>query len=388
MMKSENAYDQYGASSQKQDVFEAIKNLSRGISDTTFCNLFRSPFDKQLISLHADGAGTKSALAYVYYKETGDIKVWENLAVDAIVMNTDDMLCVGITGPFYLTNIIGRNKNLINLEVISAIIRGFQNFSEKMAEYDINLILTGGETADIGDLTKTLTIDVVAASFISENDYIDNKNIKAGDVIIGFESTGQALWEDHPNSGIGSNGLTLARHTLLKNIYKNKYPESYDYNTEEKLIYNGSFLLTDTSPIDSLDMGKYLLSPTKTYLPIVKEVFKYYKKDIHGLIHCTGGGQLKVKRFVNNLRIVKNNLFDVPQLFRLIQTSTNLDWKQMYEIFNMGHRLEMYISPELAKEIIIISEKYNVKAQIIGYVETADNTEIVIESDKNIYVYS
>jgi phosphoribosylformylglycinamidine cyclo-ligase len=387
MNEINNAYDKYGASSQKQDVFNAIKNLSHGISETTFCNLFPSPFEKQLIALHADGAGTKSALAYIYYKETGDLSVWENIAVDALVMNTDDILCVGSTGPYYFTNIIGRNKNLINQDVIAAIIKGFEKFTNKMAEFDIDIILTGGETADIGDLTKTLTLDAVAASFISENNYIDNKNIQDGDVIIGLESTGQALWEDAPNSGIGSNGLTLARHTLLKNIYKNIYPESFDNNTDQTLIYHGDYLLTDASPIAGLDMGKYILSPTKTYLPIVKDIFKYYLNDIHGVIHCTGGGQIKVKRFINNLRVVKNDLFNVPTLYELIQKSANIDWRQMYEIFNMGHRLELYTSPALAQEIISISEKYNVKAKQIGYVEKNDTTEIIVESKHGVFVY-
>lgn len=388
MNKIHNAYDRYGASSQKQDVFNAIKNLSRGISTTTFCNLFPSPFDKQLIALHADGAGTKSALAYIYYRETGDLSVWENLAIDAIVMNTDDILCIGSTGPFYLTNIIGRNRNLINQDVISAIIQGFENFANKMSEYNIDIMLTGGETADIGDLTKTLTLDAVAASFISENHYIDNKNIQNGDVIIGLESTGQALWEDIPNSGIGSNGLSLARHTLLKNIYKNLYPESFDNNTENDLIYSGNYLLTDESPIAGLDMGKFILSPTKTYLPIMKEIFKHHLNEIHGAIHCTGGGQIKVKRFINNLRIIKNNLFTVPALFEMIKTSANIDWRQMYEIFNMGHRLELYVPADLASEIITISEKYKVKAKQIGYVESNDTTEIVIDSEHGVFVYN
>lgn len=373
-----NKYKARGVSSEKEDVIKATKKIHEEIP-LTFCRLNELSSDL-FLSLHADGAGTKSSLAYVYWKLTGDLSVWHGIAQDALVMNTDDLLCVGITDKFYISSTIGRNKNLITGEVIEQIIEGNIRFKEKMAQYGIEIILTGGETADIGDLVRTIVVDANALGFIQKQDVIQNKNIQVGDVIVGLASYGQAAWEDEYNSGIGSNGLTSARHDLLHKSIGEMFPESYD-QTIAPYAYNGKYHLTDPSPIKEINIGKLLLSPTRTYLPLVKTIFQYHRKDIHGMVHCTGGGQFKTLKYIPSLMVVKDNLFPIPPVFQLImETGTTLE--EMYSTFNMGHRLEIFCNEQVAQKIISISKDVGVDARIIGHCKPYEKPAVLVKTSE------
>lgn len=387
----ENQKDKYasrGVSSQKEDVHKAVSKLDKGLFKHSFCQIFPSPeSNDQCIVLHADGAGTKSSLAYAYWRETGDLSVWQDIATDALVMNTDDMMCVGLTDQFYISGTIGRNKNLVPAEVLEAIIEGNVRFAEKMKKYDIDLVFTGGETADVGDLVRTIVVDATALGFIPKAGVISNEEISDGDVIVGFASFGQAPWEDRYNSGIGSNGLTSARHDIFSKKVMHKYPETFDSHISEEFVYNGAYFLTDQSPVNGIDMGHYVLSPTRTFLPVVKEIFRYYRGQVHGMIHCTGGAQTKVKKYINNLNVVKDNLFPTPELFRLIQASAKTDWCEMYSVFNMGHRLEMYLPEKMAGELVKISTDMGVDAKIVGYVKSHQGERVELHTENGIFTY-
>lgn len=386
----ENKYNQRGVSASKEDVHNAIKNIDKGIFKKAFCKINEDilAHDKDYCNImHADGAGTKSSLAYIYWKETGDLSVWEGIAQDAIVMNTDDLLCVGATDNILLSSTIGRNKNLIPGEVIKTIIESTNNFCQKMREFGINIELTGGETADLGDLVRTIVVDSTVTCRMKKEDVITNEKISDGNVIVGLASFGQANYEDFYNAGMGSNGLSSARHDVLSHYYAEKYPESFDKHISNDLVYCGSYKVTDKLEKPYTDIGKLLLSPTRTYLPIVKEILKNHRKKINGIIHCSGGAQTKVLNFVDNLHIIKNNLFDIPLLFEIIQKESNTGWQEMYKVFNMGHRLEIYTDRKTADEIIAISKSYGVDAKIIGYCETAEKKKLTITSDKGRFIY-
>jgi phosphoribosylformylglycinamidine cyclo-ligase len=383
-------YNNRGVSSTKDDVHKAISNLSSGISQKTFCKVYpdylTGSISHYLVS-HADGAGTKSVIAYLYWKETGDLGVWKNIAQDAIVMNTDDLLCVGVVDNMCFTSTIGRNKNLITGDVISSIINGTQKIFDHFEKFGSKIHFMGGETADVGDVVKTIIVDGTMTSRISKSKLIDNRNIQAGDVIIGFSSSGQSVYESEYNSGIGSNGLTSARHDLLNKSYMN-YTESFDENIPDNLLFTGKYSLQDIDSETGLSIGKLLLSPTRTYLPIIKEVFsKVPQSEIHGLIHCSGGGQTKVLNFIDNLHIVKDNLFSTPSIFKLIQNQGDTDWKEMYQVFNMGHRLEMYVNSDFADRIIKISKNWGVDAKVIGKVYESDQKKLIINSNYGQFIY-
>ncbi len=364
-----NRYLKRGVSSQKEDVHNAIKNLDKGLFPNAFCKLtpdYLGNDDAWCNIMHADGAGTKSSLAYIYWKETGDLSVWKGIAQDAIVMNLDDMLCVGATDNFLLSSTLGRNKFKIPGEVVSEIINGTEAFCQSMREYGINIHNMGGETADVGDLVRTIIVDSTFATRLKRDDVIEI-NIQPNDVIVGLASYGQAMYETEYNYGMGSNGLTSARHDLLNETYKTKYPESYDSLTDSEYFYTGKFNLTDKLPGAEISIGKAILSPTRTYAPLLKEIIKNHRKQINGIIHCTGGAQTKVMKFINNLEIVKNNLLPIPQLFKTIQATTNTSAKEMFEVFNMGHRMEIYTNQKTAEEIVEISASFGIESQIIGY---------------------
>jgi phosphoribosylformylglycinamidine cyclo-ligase len=383
-------YNKRGVSAAKEDVHNAIKNLDKGLFPKAFCKinediLGRDPLYCNI--MHADGAGTKSSLAYLYWKETNDISVWKNIAIDAIVMNIDDLLCVGASDNILLSSTIGRNKNLIPGAVIKAIIEGTQEFCEKMQDLGINLVLTGGETADIGDLIKTIVVDSTVSCRMKREDVISNEKIAAGNVIVGLASYGRAVYEDSYNSGMGSNGLTSARHDIFAKYLAEKYPESYDNSINSDLIYSGNFHLTDKLEFPYSDVGKLLLSPTRTYAPVIKEILKYYRNQINGIIHCSGGAQTKILNFVDNLHIIKNNIFEIPLLFNLIQEQSNTEWYEMYKVFNMGHRMELYVDEKIATEIISISQSFNIDAKIIGYCENSGTKQLTINSTKGTFIY-
>jgi len=383
-------YEQRGVSASKEDVHNAIKNIDKGLFPKAFCKIipdFLTNDPEYCLVMHADGAGTKSSLAYIYWKETGDLNVWAGIAQDAIVMNTDDLLCVGITDDILLSSTIGRNKNLISGEVISAIIEGTQSFVNLMQSHNINMHLTGGETADVGDLVRTVIVDSTVTARIKRKDVIDNAKISAGDVIVGLASFGKATYESEYNGGMGSNGLTSARHDVLSSqpLYS-KYPESYDSLIPSDLIYSGNRKLTDIEEKTGISVGKLILSPTRTYAPVIKEILKHHRNKIHGMIHCSGGAQTKVLHFIDNLHIIKDNLFETPPLFELIQKESATDWKEMYKVFNMGHRMEIYLPAEYAKDIINISNKFNIDAQIVGRVE-AGRKKLTITTDKGTFEY-
>ena len=384
-------YAQRGVSAQKQDVHQAIKKIDKGLFPKAFCKIvpdYLTQSDEHCIVMHADGAGTKSSLAYMYWKETGDISVWKGIAQDALIMNIDDLLCVGATQSILLSSTIGRNKNLIPGEVISAIINGTEELITDLKKYGVEIHSTGGETADVGDLVRTIIVDSTVTARMKREDVIDNANIKAGDVIVGLSSFGQASYENEYNGGMGSNGLTSARHDVLHKILKEKYPESYDHAIPEELTYSGSKHLTDKIDDVSLDVGKLILSPTRTYAPIISEVLrKVDKKEIHGMVHCSGGAQTKVLHFVDQVHVIKDNLFPTPPLFELIQKESNTDWREMYQVFNMGHRMELYVSEEKASKIIEISKSFNVDAQIIGHVEASDSKKLTIKSAHGSFSY-
>jgi phosphoribosylformylglycinamidine cyclo-ligase len=382
---------QRGVSSDKTDVHNAIKNIDKGLFPKAFCKIVPDILTNDpdyCLVMHADGAGTKSSLAYLYWKETGDLSVWKGVAQDALVMNLDDLLCVGVTDNILLSSTIGRNKNLIDGEVIKTIIQGTEELIEEMSDYGVNIKSTGGETADVGDLVRTIIVDSTVVARIKRSDIIDNSNIKSGDVIVGLSSYGKANYEDSYNGGMGSNGLTSARHDVFHKYLINKYPESFDPNVPEELIYSGSMKIIQ--PIEGLniDAGKLVLSPTRTYAPIIKKVLeKYNSNDIHGMVHCSGGAQTKILHFIDKLHIIKDNLFPVPPLFELIKKESDTSWKEMYKVFNMGHRMELYVSPDCSEEIINISKSFGVDAKIIGRVEQSAQKKLSIISDNGSYIY-
>ena len=369
-------YAQRGVSASKEDVHNAIKHIDKGLFPKAFCKIvpdYLTNDDDYCLIMHADGAGTKSSLAYMYWKETGDLSVWKGIAQDALIMNIDDLLCVGATDNIMLSSTIGRNKNLIPGEVISAIINGTEELIDDLKKHGVTIHSTGGETADVGDLVRTIIVDSTVTARMKRSDVIDNANIKAGDVIVGLASYGQATYENEYNGGMGSNGLTSARHDVFSKYLAEKYPESFDPKVPDALIYSGSTSLTSSVEGSPIDAGKLVLSPTRTYAPIIKDILKNHKSDvIHGMVHCSGGAQTKVLHFVDNLHIIKDNLFEIPPLFKLIQEQSKTDWKEMYQVFNCGHRMELYVAPKVADDIIKISKSYNVDAQIIGRVENLD----------------
>ena len=385
-----NRYAQRGVSSSKEDVHKAISKLDKGLFPKAFCKIepdFLGGDPDWCVVMHADGAGTKSSLAYLYWKETGDMDVWAGIAQDAIVMNTDDLLCVGATDNILLSSTIGRNKNLIPGEVISAVIGGSVSFMEKMREYGIDMVLTGGETADVGDLVRTIIVDSTVVARMRRADVINNANIAAGDVIVALSSCGQAVYEDSYNGGMGSNGLTSARHDVFAKYLAERYPESYDAHTPDQFVYCGSRKLTEVEPETGLTYGKLVLSPTRTYAPVVKEMLAKHRSDIHGMIHCSGGAQTKVLHFVDGLTVIKDNLFPVPPLFRVIQQESGTPWEEMYKVFNMGHRLELYVPEAIAADLVGISAKFGIDARIIGRVEASQDTIVIIESEYGKFTY-
>lgn len=380
---SDQRYNQRGVSASKEDVHNAIKNVDKGIYPKAFCKIIPDILggDPDYCNImHADGAGTKSSLAYLYWKETGDLSVWKGIAQDALIMNIDDLLCVGATDNILLSSTIGRNKMLIPGEVISAIIEGTNQLCEDLAKLGVNIYPTGGETADVGDLVRTIIVDSTVTCRMKRSDVISNDNIQAGDVIVGLSSSGQASYEKEYNGGMGSNGLTSARHDVFANYLAQKYPESYDAEIPSDLVYSGKLNLTDSIEGLNLDAGKLVLSPTRTYAPVIKLILEKLRKNIHGMVHCSGGAQTKVLHFADKVKITKNNMFPVPPLFKIIQEQSGTDWKEMYKVFNMGHRMEIYLSKEYAQEVIDISESFGIEAQIIGFVEKSDSLELVIDS--------
>lgn len=389
-MAIEQRYAQRGVSASKEDVHSAIKNIDKGLFPKAFCKIIPDILagDPEYCNImHADGAGTKSSLAYMYWKETGDLSVWKGIAQDALIMNIDDLLCVGAIDNILVSSTIGRNKNLIPGEVISEIINGTNELCEELSALSIGVHLTGGETADVGDLVRTIIVDSTVACRMKRSDVISNDAIKGGEVIIGLSSTGQATYETAYNGGTGSNGLTSARHDVFANYLAQKYPESYDNAIPESLAYSGKKHLTDQIEGLGIDAGKLVLSPTRTYAPIMKKIFDKYRSNIHGLVHCSGGAQTKVLHFVDNVRVVKNNMFPIPPLFKLIQEQSQTSWQEMYKVFNMGHRMEIYIEEQYATDIIAIAQSFNVDAQIIGFVEKSDEKELLIQSEFGEFTY-
>jgi phosphoribosylformylglycinamidine cyclo-ligase len=384
-------YAQRGVSASKEDVHNAISKIDKGLFPKAFCKIvpdYLTQDDEYCLVMHADGAGTKSSLAYLYWKETGDISVWKGIAQDALIMNIDDLLCVGATSNIMLSSTIGRNKNLIPGEVISAIINGTEELIEELRTYGVSIYSTGGETADVGDLVRTIIVDSTVVARMKRKDVIDNANIKAGDVIVGFASYGQSTYETSYNGGMGSNGLTSARHDVFAKYLAHQYPESYDASVPEDLVYSGTIKLTDTVENAPVNAGKLVLSPTRTYAPIVKAILeKYSAVDIHGMVHCSGGAQTKVLHFVDNVHVIKDNLFDVPPLFKLIQEQSKTDWKEMYQVFNCGHRLEIYASQAIANDLIAIGKSFGVEAQIIGRVEASETKKLTISSEYGTFIY-
>lgn len=370
---TDNRYALRGVSSSKEDVHAAIRNLDKGLFPKAFCKIvpdFLTGDPDYCLVMHADGAGTKSSLAYVYWKESGDLSVWDGIAQDAIVMNTDDLLCVGVTDNILLSSTIGRNRQLVPGQVISRIIEASEKFCRTMSEYGVNMILTGGETADVGDLVRTVIVDSTVCARIRRSDVVDNANIKAGDVIVGLASYGKADYEAKYNGGMGSNGLTSARHDVFAKYIADKYPESYDHSLPEGLVYSGSRKLLEREPESGLTYGELVLSPTRTYAPVIKRILDKYRKQIDGMIHCSGGAQTKVLHFIDNLSVIKDNLFETPPLFKAIRRESGTSWEEMYKVFNMGHRMEIYTNPDIAADIVEISESLGVDARIIGRVES------------------
>ncbi len=388
---SNQRYDQRGVSASKEDVHNAIREMDKGLYPKAFCKIVPDHLgnDPDYCNImHADGAGTKSSLAYVYWRETGDLSVWKGIAQDALIMNLDDLLCVGATNHILLSSTIGRNKRLIPGEVIAAIIHGTNELCEELSTLGVHIYPTGGETADVGDLVRTIIVDSTVTCRMRRADVIDNANIQAGDVIVGLSSSGQATYEHSYNGGMGSNGLTSARHDLFASYLAQKYPESYDSSIPKELVYSGGMRLTDQIRELGVDAGKLVLSPTRTYAPVISQVINKLRENIHGMIHCSGGAQTKVLHFLGEqLRVVKNNLFPVPPLFELIQQHSGTAWSEMYKVFNMGHRMEIYLPETYAKEVIEISRSFHVDAQIVGHVEQSHNRELVIESEKGRFLY-
>ncbi len=386
-----NRYNQRGVSATKDDVHKAIANVDKGLFPKAFCKIvpdYLTGDEAYCLVMHADGAGTKSALAYMYWKETGDLSVWKGIAQDALIMNIDDLLCVGATDTILLSSTIGRNKNLIPGDVISALINGSEELLKDLNKHGLNIISTGGETADVGDLVRTIIVDSTVTARLKRDKVIDNARIQAGDVIVGFASYGKATYETAYNAGMGSNGLTSARHDVFSKYLATKYPESFDASVPEELVYSGSKKLTDSLADIPLDIGKLVLSPTRTYAPIIKKILdKFSPQQIHGMVHCSGGAQTKILHFIDDLHVVKDNLFEIPPLFKMIQEESNTSWREMYQVFNMGHRMELYVPEEFATEIINISKSFDVEAQIVGRVAAADKKKLTISSEKGVFEY-
>ncbi|MEN9304089.1 MAG: hypothetical protein RL264_2518 [Bacteroidota bacterium] len=388
---SDNRYQLRGVSAGKEDVHNAIKLIDKGLFPKAFCKIvpdYLTNDSEFCLVMHADGAGTKSSLAYMYWKETGDVSVWKGIAQDALIMNIDDLLCVGATGPIMLSSTIGRNKNLIPGEVLSAIINGTEELLAELKNYGVDIISTGGETADVGDLVRTIIVDSTVVARLRRDEVISNDRIQAGDVIVGLSSFGQANYESEYNGGMGSNGLTSARHDVFSSELKLKYPESFDGNLPQEVVYSGTKGLLSEVENVPLNAGKLVLSPTRTYAPIIKAILDKFRNQIHGMVHCSGGGQTKVLHFIDQLHIIKDNLFDTPTLFRLIQQESGTDWQEMYKVFNMGHRMELYVSPDLAADIIAISEEFGVAAKIIGRVQESENKRLTISSEHGVFEYA
>lgn len=383
-------YMQRGVSASKEDVHQAISKLDKGLYPKAFCKIVEDTLGNDPAYcniMHADGAGTKSSLAYSYWKETGDLSVWKGIAQDAIIMNTDDLLCVGAINNILVSSTIGRNKNLVPGEVISAIIEGTEEVLQMLRDNGVNAVLTGGETADVGDLVRTIIVDSTVTCRMRRDEVISNDTIQAGDVIVGLASYGQAKYESSYNGGMGSNGLTSARHDVFNKVLKTKYPESFDPSVPEDLVYSGKYNLTDAAPGSPVNIGKLVLSPTRTYAPIMVDVLNYMRSRIHGLVHCSGGAQTKVLHFVEDVHVIKDNLFETPPLFNIIQEESGTDWKEMYKVFNMGHRMEVYLDERYAEEIIDIAESYGVDAQIIGRVEPHEGKKVTIKSPYGVFEY-
>ena len=387
---SDKRYNLRGVSSQKEDVHKAIKNIDKGLFPKAFCKIvpdFLTGSEAHCLVMHADGAGTKSSLAYAYWKETGDLSVWKGIAQDALIMNIDDLLCVGVTNDILLSSTIGRNKNKIPAEVLSAIINGTEELLTDLAQFGVKIHSTGGETADVGDLVKTIIVDSTLTARIKKSEVIDNANIQVGDVIVGLASFGQATYENQYNGGMGSNGLTSARHDVFGAAVKEKYPETFDAELPDDLVYSGTKNLTDPTET-SLDVGQLVLSPTRTYAPVIKAILDTVnRKDIHGMVHCSGGAQTKILHFIDELHIIKDNLFDCPPLFKLIKEESGTEWKEMYEVFNMGHRMEIYLPQPLAETVMAIAQSFKIDAQIVGRVEASPSKKLTITSEWGTFQY-
>ena len=388
---SSQRYAMRGVSASKEDVHNAIKNIDKGLFPKAFCKIvpdYLTNDSDYCLIMHADGAGTKSSLAYMYWKETGDISVWKGIAQDALIMNIDDLLCVGATDNILLSSTIGRNKNLIPAEVISAIINGTEELIEELKNFGVTIHSTGGETADVGDIVRTIIVDSTVTARMKRSKVIDNANIQAGDVIVGLSSSGQANYEKSYNGGMGSNGLTSARHDVFAHYLAEKFPESFDSSVPKELVYSGNVKLTDAVENSPIDAGKLVLSPTRTYAPIIKSILdKYTSTEIHGMVHCSGGAQTKVLHFVDNVHVIKDNLFSIPPLFQLIQEQSKTDWKEMYQVFNCGHRMELYVPSAIANDIIEISKSFGVDAQIVGRVEASSTKKLTIQSEFGTFEY-
>lgn len=387
---NDQRYNLRGVSASKEDVHNAIKNIDKGIFPKAFCKIIPDILggDPEYCNImHADGAGTKSSLAYMYWKETGDLGVWRGIAQDALIMNIDDLLCVGVTDNILVSSTIGRNKLLVPGEVISAIINGTEELLAELRDLGVNAYSTGGETADVGDLVRTIIVDSTVTCRMKRKDVISNGNIRPGDVIVGLSSYGQASYEKSYNGGMGSNGLTSARHDVFGKYLATKYPESYDNAVPDELVYSGTLKLTDKIAELGIDAGKLVLSPTRTYAPVIKKLLDEMRSQIHGMVHCSGGAQTKIMHFVEKMRVVKNNLFPVPPLFNIIQEQSGTDWHEMYKVFNMGHRMEIYVDSLNAQKVIEISHSFGIDAQIVGYTEASDRNELIIESDKGRFEY-
>lgn len=385
-----NRYDQRGVSFSKKDVHTAIKNLDQGLFPKAFCKVMPDYIGQDAsfcTVMHADGAGTKSSLAYMYWKETGDLSVWKGIAQDSIVMNTDDLGCVGVVNNLMLSSTIGRNKRLIPGEVLSAIITGTEEVLGLLRDHGINIISTGGETADLGDLVRTVVVDSTIVGRIRRGHIVDNQNIQSGDVIVGLASSGKAKYEEQFNSGIGSNGLTAARHDVFHYSLGHKYPESYDPGIPKDLTYSGHYQLIDSVDNSPLNMGQLVLSPTRTYLPPLKQILQSHRSVIHGMVHCSGGGQTKILHFIDQLHVIKDELFEIPLVFEIIQAESNVQWSEMYQVFNMGHRLEIYLDADHAGDIISIAQAFGVEAKIIGRVESSGKKQLTIKSSKGTFHY-
>ena len=389
-MESNERYMLRGVSASKEDVHNAIKNIDKGLYPKAFCKIIPDILggDPEYCNImHADGAGTKSSLAYAYWKETGDLSVWKGIAQDALIMNIDDLLCIGAVDNILVSSTIGRNKNLVPGSVISAIINGTDELLAELREMGVGAYATGGETADVGDLVRTIIVDSTVTCRMKRSDVINNANIRPGDVIVGLSSSGQATYEKEYNGGMGSNGLTSARHDVFNKDIAKKYPETYDHAVPEELVYSGGLSLTDKVQDSPLDAGKLVLSPTRTYAPVVKKLLDALRPQIHGMVHCSGGAQTKILHFVENVHVIKDNLFPIPPLFRTIQQQSKTEWKEMYKVFNCGHRFEVYLPKEYAQQVIDISKSFGIDAQIIGRIEQSDHTHLTIHSEYGVFEY-